>query len=131
MAFRWFYRRAPPVAAFSYFQIFSSTPTSAIAPSSACCWQAGGLSSRLPHSRRPVQRPRVTRASWTSAPLRVLFRISRLRSFPAGQVYAFDPHPFNSHFQRTVKQENGLERFHPQAMGLSNAEGRLMLTLGR
>jgi FkbM family methyltransferase len=131
MAFGWFYGRAPARCRVQLFPDIFIDADFSDQTFQSTYWQ--GRRFEQPSCRilaawfRDI---RVTRFMDVGANYG-FFSYFALSQHPQIQVYAFDPHPFNSHFQRTVKQESGLERFHPQAVGLSNAEGRLMLTLGR
>lgn len=130
LAFKWFYQRMPAQCRVQLFpEIFIDADFSDRTFQSTY-WQ--GRRFEQPSCQMLsawFDDPRVTRFMDIGANYG-FFSYFALTDHPTIEVHAFDPHPFNSHFQRTVKEENGLVRFHPHALGLSDAEGRLPLTLG-
>jgi FkbM family methyltransferase len=131
VAFHWFYRRVPARCRVQLFPNIFIDADFGDGTFQGTYWQGR----RFEHPSCSIlatwlRDSRVTRFMDIGANYG-FFSYFALAQHQQVHAYAFDPHPFNSQFQLTVKQENGLERFHPQAMGLSDTEGRLMLTLGK
>ena len=130
LAFKWFFKRAPAQCRVQLFPDIFIDADFSDRTFQSTYWQ--GRRFERPSCQMLAawfNDPRVTRFMDIGANYG-FFSYFALTHHPTIEVYAFDPHPFNSPFQRTVKEENRLDRFHPHAIGLSDAEGRLSLTLG-